>query len=90
LHHADTPLSELAGKDPTLELFVFSSISSGAIKKSFPSLFGDCPEVISVIRRKMDFQSVRKKTDFQYIGKKTDWKSILRFEKTASYFGTIT
>ena len=32
----------------------------------------NCPGIISVIRRRMDFQSVRKKTD---------WKSILRFAK---------
>jgi len=32
----------------------------------------NCPEIISVIPRRMDFQSVRKKTD---------WKSVLRFAK---------
>jgi len=38
----------------------------------------DCPEIISVIRHRMDFQSVRKKTD---------WKSILLFAKPHNTLG---
>ena len=44
----------------------------GGGRKGFLFALRNCPKTISIIRRRMDFQSVRKKTD---------WKSILRFAK---------
>jgi len=73
---ADAIRQKMRAKDLSISVdttwFVLFPVSHFEPDRTNHAFLKNCPETISVIRGRMDFQSVRKKTD---------WKSILRFAK---------